>query len=392
LITATRLPRVPLQRFGFLLSRSPNWLARIFDEQALRLWFKTFNFLHTARWVSLGRFPYVAREQPREPLGGPRWVLYIANYDGAWDPYFGAFMEAMGEGVYDIWGQSIGYPGFPAAGTANDLRAWLQTRLPENQHYYAAYPWATANDVRAALRVRREVLSVALELRARPDVTGSTDASLMFDDLVRRIRDCLGPIEPQRWPPPEDLPVILPDGGLGSYVAVFPLQQGCEERVRAEIKALPPGNDSPFRRVPGVHFARLALLDRTEIGSFPNESDNVTLRNSYLLFAADFDGLSSGPSAGMEFVGSVFDSMPEQVSSIWQHCWGFEHEKGRDSFLDLASRCRCPTLNKFLDCPAESLGSVLAALAAHESVVMLARRRSRGDSILAEDLIDFLGA
>src|SRR5579864_5891550 len=86
LITATPLLRVPLQRFGFLLSKSPNWWSRIFDEEALELQFKTFNFLHTARFVSLGRFPRVARAQEAEPAS-LRWVIFIGNFDGAWAPY-----------------------------------------------------------------------------------------------------------------------------------------------------------------------------------------------------------------------------------------------------------------------------------------------------------------
>ena len=166
LITATKLARVPLQRFGFLLSKSPDWFARAFDEQSVERQLRTFNFLHTGRWVSVRRFPRVTASQRRERFG-VRWVLFTGNFDGELAPYFGTFMEAMGEGVYDIWGQSIGYPKFPAPGTANTMIEWLDTRLPTNQHYYVAYPHATTNDIRAALRVRREICSLAVELKIR---------------------------------------------------------------------------------------------------------------------------------------------------------------------------------------------------------------------------------
>ena len=157
---------MPVQRLGFTLSKSPDWFARKFNEQGLEQQLKTFNFLHTARWVSLGRFRRFDASQPRERLS-PRWVLFTANFDSGWEPYFGAFMEAMAEGVYDVWGQSIDYPGFPAAGTANALRDWLDTRLPATQHYYAAYPHATTNDVRSAVRVRRDMCSLAIDLQTR---------------------------------------------------------------------------------------------------------------------------------------------------------------------------------------------------------------------------------
>ena len=152
--------------------------------------------------VSLGRFRRFDASQPRERLS-PRWVLFTANFDGDWGPYFGAFMEGMAEGVYDVWGPSIDYPGFPAADTANPLRDWLATRLPATQHYYAAYPHATTNDVRSALRVRREICSLAIDLETRRgaarDAAGSPQA---FDDVTRGLRHCLEPVDPAPWSSP----------------------------------------------------------------------------------------------------------------------------------------------------------------------------------------------
>jgi hypothetical protein len=389
LITATRLRRVPLQRVGFLLSKSPDWMAAAFDEQALADQLKTFNFLHTARWVYLGRFPKAAPAQARERLLGPRWVVYVANYDGPWKPYFGTFMEAMGEGVYDIWGQSVGYPGFPAPGTANRLRAWLQTRLPESDHYYCAYPWATANDVRAAVRVRREVGSTALDL-VHAGAGPADDVTPAFDALAGRLRQCASPIAPPRWPAPAPGPQILPDGTLRGFVAVFPVAPGQEGPLRDAVAGLPTGTASPFRRIPGVHFARLAVLDRLHIGCHPEPRDRIETRNSYLLLAADFDAVPPFDTADRAFLESLEEVAPEVVEPIRAHCWGLGPAAAPGEFAGLGLRCRRPFLREFIDCPDQSLGSVLAALGSHGRFVELVRSRSTGARIDAGALLGVL--
>ena len=395
LVTATHLSRVPLQRIGFWMARSPDWFARIFDEEGLSVQFKTFNFLHTARFALLGRFPRVTRRQPRESRWGPRWIVYIGNYDGAWRPYFGTFMEAMSEGVYDIWGQSIGYPGFPAPNTANELQDWLDTRLSPSQHYYAAYPWASANDVRSAVRVRREVLSAALELKeayAAGQVTNVTDIGPTVDDLARRLRQCLGPIEPPPgWRPRRDGLEILPNGGVCGYAAVFPVRPGEEDALRRAIEALHPGDASPFHRVQGTHFARLALLARKDIGRYQGKRKPVPPRNSYLLFAADFDATTVERSSGEQFVRAVYKAMPETVRSIWSHCYGFANVNDFGAtFEKVAKQCRRRFLVEFIDCPDQSLDSVLDALDFHRRFVDLVRRRNEGSRINACHLLAFL--
>jgi hypothetical protein len=409
LVTATRLPRVPLQRVGFWMARAPDWWARIFDEEALSVQFKTFNFLHTARFVSLGRFPQVTSRQPRESFWGPRWIVYIGNYDGPWRPYFGTFMEAMSEGVYDIWGQSIAYPGFPAPNTANELQDWLDTRLSPSQHYYAAYPWATANDVRAAVRVRREARSLAVELKeacAAGKVTNVTDVSRTFDDLVRRVRDCLAPIEPPATKSaPHDDPVVLPNGGVRGFVAAFPVISGHEDDLKQVIGGLLPGDSSPFHRVPGTHFARLAVLDKRAIGKYqekrprtrnylddgPYQAQRTIAppRNSYLLFAADFDAASPQEANGGRFVRSVYQCMQNEVRAIWSHCYGFD-SGNLETFVNLANQCRRRIRVEFIDCPDQSLGSVLDALHRHGHFVALVERRSRGGGIQVRDVLSFL--
>jgi hypothetical protein len=391
LISATRIRRVPVQRLGFTLSKSPDWFARMFNEQGLERQFKTFNFLHTARWVSLGRFPRFGSGHPREPLS-PRWVLFTANFDDDWRSYFGAFMEALSEGVYDIWGPSIDYPGFPASDTANALRDWLATRLPATQHYYAAYPHATANDVRSAVRVRRDVCSLALDLEARlGPAAGGTPVNEAFDDVMHGLRHCLGPVAPppwepwQRWQRP---PPPAPDGTIRGVVAVFPLLPDHEQALKAEIEAWPTDVGSPMRNVPGTHYARLAILHRSEIGRHP--TTELELKNSHLLFTADFDGHGPTRESVEHFFRSVHRSIPDEVRAVWQHCAGFENVDTDSEFAKLAARGRCRVLHEFVDYPDESLRSVLTALRSQRRFLDLVQRRTAGGTITASDVLEFL--
>ena len=92
--------------------------------------------------------------------------------------------------------------------------------------------------------------------------------------------------------------------------------------------ALPKGPRSPFRSIPGTHFARLTLLDRRTATFHPRH--HVPLRNSWLLFAADFDGeFDDGEVRARripegEFVRylSLVDEHPA-LRDIWQDCVGF---------------------------------------------------------------------
>jgi hypothetical protein len=400
LITATRLWGVPSQRVGFLLSRSPDWLSRLFDEPSLEDYFKTFNFLHTARWMALGRFPHLSPDQPREAIS-TRWVLFMANFDGDWDAYFPVFMEAMGEGVYDIWGRSVGYPGFPAPGRAYRLVDWLDTRIVPSQHYYAAYPHATANDVRTASRVRRELRSAALDLR-QERVPEGTDVGPRLDDLARRLRQCLGPVgrPAAGWVAPP----TSTEGSIEAVVAVFPVLPGHEEEVRGATAAFGDGPSSPFFRIPGTHFARMVLLHRDEVGLYPDGAErdglasggrpNVVLRdrlrNSYLVVAADFDGVGDPRAASERFFQTLYRSDPAAVESVWSHCWGYATVNDEREFSDLAWRCRRPILREYLDYGDESLASVLAALSGHAGFVELVAQRGRSEAVAARHLLNRL--
>jgi hypothetical protein len=69
-------------------------------------------------------------------------------------------------------------------------------------------------------------------------------------------------------------------------IVLAPLVDGAAGAVRAAVAALPQGDDSPFARVPGLHLARIVVVDH--LGGRPGDPPAVT--TPHLLLTTDFDG------------------------------------------------------------------------------------------------------
>jgi hypothetical protein len=336
ILTAIRSRRRwTLQRAKFWIARLPEWISRGFTgREAGRFTLKRLNILHTATWLRADRFPAIGG-CPRERY---HWVLFCSNFSGPWDPYRQAFLDVPRKGVRTLWGTSIGFPNFPKRGSRYELEAWITYRLPPTDHYFRAYPGLSPADVRGAVRLAREIDALALASQD-PIYSGDADAlTPAFDQLVQRVQDGLGGV------PDEALnvsPVLGPPTatGMSNMVSVMPILPGCETSTRARIAALPTNASSPFRVVPGTHFARLAVLDRQAAAFHPRNA--VALRNSWLLLAVDFDGdfATESPSARRMDVGEIrryLRAIDEVVAlrDIWRDCFGFRPDVALDDLLE----------------------------------------------------------
>jgi hypothetical protein len=325
ILTAIRTSRAwTRQRLKFWIARRPEWVARGFTgREASRVTLKRLNILHTATWLRAGRFP-VIEGCPRETN---HWVLFCSNFAGPWDPYRQAFLDVQGKGIRTVWGTSIGFPKFPRRGSRYELEDWVTFRLPPTDHYYRAYPALAPNDVRGAVRLAGEVEALAFSWQETRRATGVEALRPTLDRLVTRVQDCLGGV------PGEALsvsPVLGPPSatGMSNMVSLMPILPGYEGRTRARIEALPTDADSPFRKVPGTHFARLAVLDRRTAAFHPRHA--VTLKNSWLMLAVDFDGDFSTETtrARRMDVGEIrrylrtIDQVPA-LRDVWSDCFGF---------------------------------------------------------------------
>jgi len=106
---------------------------------------------HFAQWVIVGRdrFPHLSPRQPREDLRYD-YLFFFSNFNGTWNQYLDGFSAVLSRGLDLIWRWSEKYPGsvpvIPFKGYINQVQF-------DTDYYYNAYPKATINDVKAALRV-----------------------------------------------------------------------------------------------------------------------------------------------------------------------------------------------------------------------------------------------
>lgn len=326
LLTATRWYRWPTQCFNFWLLRLPTWVVDLIHKIDLPLSFKRLNFLHTANFASIDRFGRFGQQRESRRR---RWMVFCGNFNQEWTPYFEAFVDMLAGGVHTAWGAALEYPGYPEPGTRNALLVWLDARLPPTIHYYCAYPNASTNDIRAALRVNREVRSFAAN---EHPMYGPRATAQAFEQLLTGLQHCLvrrwaGPPSAVRQPPHV---LLAPDDctGMSGFVALVPILPDEAHAAREAIRAL--GDDlsnSPFQGVAGTHFARLALLEQSASGYKHIEP---ALRNTWLLFCADFDGhfdeseYSARRIKWREFAAYArrLDQC-DALHEVWKHCHGY---------------------------------------------------------------------
>ncbi len=336
ILTAVRSRRAWIaQQLKFWKTRRSAWVARGFaGREAGGLTLKRLNILHSATWLRAGRFPAI-EGCPRETR---YWVLFCSNFAGPWDPYRQAFLDVQGKGVTTMWGTSVGFPKFPGRGSRYELEDWVRFRLPPTDHYYRAYPGLSPNDVRSAVRLAREVESLAFSWQGASDSNDAQALRRTFDRFLARVQDCLGGV------PDEALsvnPALGPSTatGMSNLVSLMPILPGLERDTRDRIQALPGDAMSPFRMVPGTHFARLAVLDRRTAAFHPAQT--VTMRNSWLLLAVDFDGdfpSEEGRARRMD-VGEIrrylraIDEVPE-LRNVWNDCFGFRPNVALEDLLE----------------------------------------------------------
>jgi hypothetical protein len=337
--------------------------------------FKRLDFLHTATWVRVERFPVIPGVMPE--TNKYRWVLFLSNFDGGWDAYLDAFLDAFGPGIATLWATSAGFPPFPGRGSRYALLEWLRTRLVDSLHYYAAFPEASTHDIRSALRVTREVGALVTEHAGHePDVADPAHVpAARWLQMVTRLQSCLSQSASSA---PKDA-ITRGATGLSNLVSLSPVIPGHEDELRDAIAALNVG-PSPFAGVPGTHFARLALIDRLSAGVHPD--DTIELNNSWLLFGADFDGWfpvdeDSSPRAPDEQLRRYFDLVDRRprLKAIWnEHCYGARESDSLASYL-------LPTVVKrfvlFRDYGSNTVQDVAEALAVQDKVRQAALHRAQ---------------
>ncbi len=109
---------------------------------------RQLSFIHFARWVIIRRFPDHGQDEDlRYPL-----LLFESNYNGTFDQYIDAFSEILTTEMKRIWGTSYGFPG---PKPVKPFKAYIRANEFVADHYYSAYPTATATMINSALALRK---------------------------------------------------------------------------------------------------------------------------------------------------------------------------------------------------------------------------------------------
>jgi hypothetical protein len=132
------------------------------------------SFIHFARWGLVRRIPDYG--QPRERLRQPLF-MFESNYNGSFEQYIDAFAHILTLGMTLFWGSSYG---FPRPKPVTRFKAYIRANEFVVQHYYSAYPAATATMVVSALGFRPGLD----ELRRRA-------SSMSADEFAARYRALL---------------------------------------------------------------------------------------------------------------------------------------------------------------------------------------------------------
>jgi len=121
--------------------------------------------IHFARWVIIRRDQWPDLGQGKQAIQND-YMLFLSNFNGTWDQYIDAFADGIPSGLDMFWYASTKYPhSIPIS----SFKAYIGTNQIHTTYYYNATPGAAQRDIKAALRVREAVLSLA-EIHAGGDV------------------------------------------------------------------------------------------------------------------------------------------------------------------------------------------------------------------------------
>jgi hypothetical protein len=120
---------------------------------------RRLSFIYFARWTIVTNPPYNGPPQ-RERKLRYRHMYFESNFNGGWEEYIDAFSHILTNGMTAFWGSSYGFPKpLPTA----PFKAYIQVNETEADHYYCAYPEATATMIQRALALDAKLAPLKLD-------------------------------------------------------------------------------------------------------------------------------------------------------------------------------------------------------------------------------------
>lgn len=282
-------------------------------------------FIHYARWLIIDGLPPAHRGGRL----GLRWnyLLFESNYDGSRGDYLRTFADVVPARIARIWGACFGFDANVERGASAEGRLLAPTGFVEyvNRNrlkviaFYAAYPKATAIDVRQAIGLRDVIDRAA-------DNPGGEDYAL------QRIEDA-GPMALGPLPGPLTIRervhgvyspwkrAVLGRYGVNPLTVITPLAKGTEAilRERCNDESLLGGLAETQ-----THFARLVIVPPylTDVG----QPDPDFLETSYLLLTSD------GWGQTYDQVETIRTHLAATADLLWGECDGYDGHANRARF------------------------------------------------------------
>ena len=100
---------------------------------------------------------------------------------------------------------------------------------------------------------------------------------------------------------------------LATVCALVPLVDA--DAARAEVEGWPLRDESPFKRLEQVHFARFVIIPGLERQVADQPADDLAA--PYLMFSAFFDGERDA------FLTALSEELGDEAHGAWQHCRGY---------------------------------------------------------------------
>lgn len=150
----------------------------------------TLSLIHYARWVIIERdqFPVLSPDQPKEKLKY-NYMMFFSNFNGSWAQYVDSFTFAIPSGLDMFWKWNVRYPKSVPLTPFHD---YIRFNQIQTDHYYNAYPMASANDVKSAKKLHLALM----DFDARLDEHASDEAfQKKFHLLLRDLQHDMGTMQ-----------------------------------------------------------------------------------------------------------------------------------------------------------------------------------------------------
>jgi deferrochelatase/peroxidase EfeB len=146
----------------------PGWFRRL--TLRVGLWAVGFNAAYWSRPSFLG---------PTAVIHFARWILlpgtnkllFMSNYDGAWETYLEDFIQNSHEGVTGIWSNTLGYPRteslfWKGATDGDRFKWWARRQQHPSWFWYVAYPKLSMARIRTNAAIRQGIATARTEADA----------------------------------------------------------------------------------------------------------------------------------------------------------------------------------------------------------------------------------